>query len=596
MSSPFAGPRPWWHMTFAPVALVVLALVVQGDAFMVYLAITAVTAYIFTASFNLIYGYAGIFSLAHVAVYGIGAYGACLLEMKAGVPFLAATVAAMVLCSLVGIVLWWPTRHLKDLFLAIATLGFAVTVQEILLKWTSLTGGAEGLLGIPLAEVGGYDIVSNTSDYYWLAALGALIAWEVSARLTSSGMGRKFVALRDAPVALAAVGVSPGRVRLVAFIVSSALAGLAGSLFAHQSLFIASESFGLDRLILLILAVLIGGAGTMLGPVVGVVALVFIDEAGVASAGYNTLILGVAIIVLLGYGRGGIVGLLGRVLELAMRSRRRSASSSNTVRDTEVSFDAPSDVPPLRVEDVSVVFGGVHALSNVSLEVQPGRVLGLIGPNGAGKTTLVNTITGHVAATSGRVMLGQQRIDGTLPDAVARRGIMRTFQTPKLIPAVSIVGNVALGFAGTAEASDLGEIFDSRKARRDSAAALGRARALLDALEVREDLEAPVGSQPYAVQRLTEIARALATAPTYLLLDEPGAGLNDHERSTLAVLIRRLAEAGLGIVLIDHNVSFVSDVSDEMHVLDGGRTLASGKPDEVLSRQEVVAAYFGGVA
>lgn len=592
VKSPFAAPRPWWHMLFAPVALVVLALVVQGDGFAVYLAITAVTAYIFTASFNLIYGYAGIFSLAHVAIYGVGAYGACLLEMRAGLPFLVATLAAMLLCSVVGVLLWWPTRHLKDLFLAIATLGFAVTVQEILLKWTSVTGGAEGLLGIPIAEVAGTEIMANTLDYYWLAAVGALVAWEVSSRLTSSGMGRKFVALRDAPVALSAVGVSPGRVRLVAFVVSGALAGLAGSLFAHQSLFIASESFGLDRLILLILAVLIGGAGTRLGPILGVVALVFIDEAGVASAGYNTLILGAAIIVLLGYGRGGIMGLLGRIYE---RVRPRGRADDSQFED-DVTFEAAADAPPLEVHDVSVDFGGVHALSSVSLVVQPGQVLGLIGPNGAGKTTLVNTMTGHVTPTSGEVRLGNERLDGQLPFAVARTGVMRTFQTPKLIPDVSIVGNVALGFAGTGQASDVGEVFDSPAARRDSASAMQRARSLLHTLGVRDALESPVGSQPYAVQRLTEIARALATAPTYLLLDEPGAGLNDHERATLAVLIRRLADSGIGVVLIDHNVSFVAEVSDHLHVLDGGRTLSTGDPRDVLEQREVVAAYFGGAS
>lgn len=581
-------------MLFAPVVLVVLALVVQGDDFNVYLAITAVTAFIFTVSFNLIYGYAGIFSLAHVAVYGIGAYGVCLLEMRVGIPFLPATLAAMVMCAVVGMLLWWPTRHLKDLFLAIATLGFAVTVQEVLLKWTSLTGGAEGLLGIPLAEVMGREVNANTLDYYWLAAVGALIAWEVSARLTSSGMGRKFIALRDAPVALSAVGVSPGRVRLVAFLVSSMLAGLAGSLFAHQSLFIASESFGLDRLILLILAVLIGGAGTQLGPVLGVIALVFIDEAGVASAGYNTLILGFAIIVLLGYGRGGIVGLLRRPMLRWLRSRRSTATSP--ARSAQVSFEGSTSAPPLKVEDVTVEFGGVRALGGVSLEVSSGRVLGLIGPNGAGKTTLVNTITGHVAATSGQVRLGEHRLDGTRPDAVARHGVVRTFQTAKLIPDVSIIGNVAIGFAGGARATELGEVFDSRAARRDSVEALERAVGLLHALGVRDDLDEPVGEQPYAVQRLTEIARALATNPAYVLLDEPGAGLNDHEREVLAVIIRKLADAGIGVLLIDHNVSFVAQVSDDLHVLDGGRTLAAGAPDEVLARSEVVAAYFGGVA
>ncbi|MGC9671391.1 ABC transporter permease subunit [Planosporangium sp. 12N6] len=565
---------------------------IQGDDFSVYLAITAAAAFILTVSFNLIYGYAGIFSLAHVAVYGIGAYVTCLLQIKMGLPFLVAAVVSMAVCAAVGVLLWLPTRHLKDLFLAIATLGFAVTVQEVLLKWTSVTGGAQGLLGIPYAEIAGAEIAANTLEYYALAALGAWIAWELSARLTRSGMGRKFMALKDAPVALSAVGVSPGRVRLVAFVVSSVLASLAGTIFAHQSLSIASDSFGLHRLILLILAVLIGGVGTQFGPVIGVIALVFIDEAGVASAGYNTLILGVAIILLLSYGRGGIGGLVERLVTSILRRRRPDQLID--VQPTDVGFETRSAKGPLRVENVSVDFGGVRALSDVTLEVAPGRVLGLVGPNGAGKTTLVNIITGHVIPTSGQVTLDGQRLDAQLPYKVARLGVVRTFQTARLIPEVSIVGNVALGFAGTATASDLGEVFDSPAARRDTRDALSKAVGLLRALGVHENLGDPIGSQPYATQRLTEVARALATAPSFLLLDEPGAGLNDHERSTLALIIRQLADAGIGILLIDHNVSFVAEVSDGMHVLDGGQTLAAGEPDDVLGRAEVVDAYLGG--
>jgi branched-chain amino acid transport system permease protein len=588
MTSAFRLPRPWWQTLVAPVVLAVIGLAVQGDAFHVYLAITAASAFVLTVSFNLIYGYAGVFSLAHVAIYGIGAYGAVLLEMKAGLGFLPATLLAMLICGVVSVLVWLPTRHLHDLFLAIATLGLAVTVQELMLKWTSLTGGAEGLLGIPYAELFGHEIAANTMSYYWMSAVAAFLAWELSARITSSGMGRKFIAHRESPVALAAVGVSPGRVRLVAFVVSGMLAGLAGSLFAHESLFVASESFGLPRLILLILAVLIGGAGTQLGPIVGVVALVFIDEAGAASSGYNTLILGVAIMVLLGYWQGGVSRLLTLTLGRWLRPR------TPDIKPSRVAFPVVENSEILRVESVGVDFGGVHALDDVTLEVRPGQVLGLIGPNGAGKTTLVNCVTGHVVPTSGRVLLGDDRLDGRRPEKVAARGVVRTFQTANLLNEVSAVGNVALGFAPSARASDLGEIFDSPTARSDTRRSLEESVGLLHALGVDSDIWSAVGSQPYSNQKLVEIARALAGGPAFLLLDEPGAGLNEHEAATLADLIRRLAQSGIGILLIDHNVGFVSSVADHVHVLDGGLTLASGDPHEVLHRPEVVAAYFGG--
>lgn len=588
MSRAFDPPRPAWQALLAPAAVLAVGLFVQNDPFHVYLAITAATAFILTASFNLIYGYAGVFSLAHIAIYGIGAYATALLQMKAEVPFLLATVVAMLMCAAVSVLVWLPTRNLRDLFLAIATLGLAVTIQELMLKWTSLTGGAEGLLGIPFAQAFGQELQANTMQYYWFAAGAAVLVWELCARLTSSGMGRKFIAHRDAPIALSAVGVSPSRVRLVAFVVSGMLAGLAGSLFAHESLFVASESFGMHRLILLILAVLIGGAGSQLGPVIGVLALVAIDEMGAAIAGYNTLIFGAAVILLLAYWQGGVA----RLFTLLLRGRFRTRRA--VIPPSSLELARQDNVEVLTVDGLGVDFGGVHALTDVSLTVPPGQVLGLIGPNGAGKTTLVNCITGHVRPTSGAVELGGRRLDGRRPDRVSGLGVARTFQTARLLPHESVIGNVALGFAAAARANVVGEVLDSPGARKDTRTALADAASILHSLGIGDVMWEPVGSQPYSTQKLVEVARALAGGPAFLLLDEPGAGLNEQECQNLAGIIRRLAETGIGVLLIDHNVSFVSSVSDHVHVLDGGATLASGTPEDVLSRSEVVAAYFGG--
>lgn len=596
MASASPGRR-WWISGIGLLVVLVVGLVASTDPFWTYLVTSAAVAYVLTASFNLLYGYAGIFSLAHVAIYGIGAYAAVLLEMRAGFPFLLATVVAMGVTALVGALLWWPTRHLQDLFLAIATLGFAVTMDELFLKWTSITGGGQGLLGIQPAELFGHEVLSGTTSYFWVAAAGALITWEVCRRLTASGMGRKFIVLRDAPVGLTATGVSPGRVRLTAFAVSGALAGLAGSLFAHQTLFISSESFGLDRLILLILAVLIGGSGTAAGPLLGVAVLVGVDEAGAAIQDFRELIFGLAIILLLGYGRNGVSGLVNSMVQ---RMRRPSSRGLDIV--THDLGPLPHLVPRLgtdasllKVTDVCVTFGGVTALEHVDLVLRAGHVLGLVGPNGAGKTTLVNVITSHVVPISGRVEFDGLRIDGSHPDETARRGVVRTFQTPRLVPDLSLVENVAVGFAAQAEATVFEEVLDLPRARRDSAEHRRAARALLHRLGLSEYADKAVGSQPYGVQRLAEIARALATSPRFLLLDEPGAGLTDGERAILTTIVRELTEVGIGFLLIDHNVSFVAGVSDELVVLDG-KVIGSGQPSDVLQRSDVVEAYLGGAA
>jgi branched-chain amino acid transport system permease protein len=593
-----SGVGRWVPAAIGPVLVIVVGLIASTDSFWTYLVTSAAVAYILTASFNLIYGYAGIFSLAHVALYGIGAYAAVLLQMRLGLPFLLATAAAMAVAALVSVLLWLPTRHLKELFLAIATLGFAVTAEELFLKWTSLTGGGAGLLGIDPANVLGVDVLSGELEYYWLCGVGALLAWEVSRRLTASGMGRKFIALRDAPVALAATGVSPGRVRLVAFIVSGALAGLAGSLFAHQTLFISSESFGLDRLILLVLATLIGGAGTALGPLLGVAVLVGVDEAGAAIQDYRLLVFGLAIIVLLGYGRNGVSGALMYLVHRLQRARGAAHVAAPVVPEPAPPLEPRhgSDSSLVTVSGVSVRFGGVTALEDVDLVIRPGEVLGLVGPNGAGKTTLVNVVTGHVVPATGRVEIDGARLDGARPDQTARRGVVRTFQTPRLIPELSLLENVAVGFAANARANDVEEVLNLPRARRDSREQRAAAYWLLERLGIEQHAAEPVGAQPYGVQRLVEIARALATGPRFVLLDEPGAGLTDQERERLTGIVRELAGSGFGFLLIDHNVSFVTAVSDQVVVLDHGRVLASGEPGEVLQRREVVSAYMGGTA
>ena len=576
-----------------PIVIVTVGLVANTDAFWLYLATTACIAYVLTSSFNIIYGYAGIFSMAHVAIYGVGAYSAVLLEMRAGWPFLLSTLAAMVIAGLVGLALWWPTRTLRDLYLAIATLGFAVTVEELILKWTSITGGGQGMLGIPPATIFGTEFLSGDLSFFWITGVGALIAWEVTRRLSRSGLGRRTVAHRDAPIALSSTGESPQRIRAIAFVVSGALAGLAGSLFAHHTLFISSESFGLGRLIELVLAALLGGLGTRFGPLIGVAALIAIDELGASFVEWRELIFAVAIIVLLGYSPDGVMGIIRRVIP--RRPQTTAPADATSASDDEL-IARRVEASVLRADEVAVEFGGVRALEGVTLSVRSGEVLGLIGPNGAGKTTLLNSLTGHVVPTAGAVEIDGVDLSGRPSHAVARLGVARTFQTPRLVPGDSVVGNVMIGAATRRTASTVEEVLDVGRSPRDARAATRRARRMLDWMGIDHLADELASEQPYSVSKFEEIGRCLAMEPRFLLLDEPGAGLTDDERDRLVVLVRRLAERGIGIVLIDHNVSFVSDASDRMVALDQGRVIAEGDPADVLASEAVVDAYLGGVA
>lgn len=575
-----------------PAVIVLVGLVASTDPFWTYLATTAAIAYILTASFNIVYGYAGVFSMAHVALFGVGAYSGVLLEMRLDVPFPIATLGAMAAAGLLGFFLWWPTRALRDLYLAIATLGFAVMAEELIQKWTSITGGGQGLLGIPPANVFGEDLFSGDLSFFWLVGLGGAFAWEITRRLDRSGLGRRMVAYRDAPVALASTGESPQRIRAIAFVLSSVLAGLAGTLFAHHTLFISSESFGLGRLIELVLAALLGGLGTRLGPLIGVAALLAIDELGASFVEWRELIFGVAIIVLLGYSPGGVVGMVKRVFPT--RASRESARRSE--RATLSELVGEHDASTLAARHITVEFGGVRALDDVSFEVRSGQVLGLIGPNGAGKTTLLNSLTGHIVIKAGDASLGGDPIIDRRSFMVARRGIARTFQTPHLVPDDTVVDNVMIGSAQRRTASTIEEVLDIGRAPADTARASARAADLLEWFGVADLADARASEQPYSVSKFVEIARSVAMQPDFILMDEPGAGLTDEERSRLVTVIRELAASGIGIVLIDHNVSFVRDASDQMLALDGGRVIAHGEPDAVFASPEVVQAYLGGTS
>lgn len=584
-----------WPIAIAFAALFLLAF--SGDRFLVFLATTACVSYVLALSYNLLYGYVGVFSLAHVAIFGIGSYAAVIAQTRAGLPFLVALVIAIAASAGVSALLWLPTRRLKGLFLAIATLGFATAVSEAFLKWTDVTGGAEGIYAIPFAKVAGRELPSNGVGYLLLCAFSAFVCWRVFARLERSLLRVEMTALRSAPNALVSVGGSPARPSLAAFVVSGSMAGLSGVLFAHQSLYISADSFDLHRLILLILAVQLGGPGTKLGPVIGVAAMLVIDEIGVATSDHKDLIMGLAVVVLLGYSRAGLVPMMATQIRRVVPRRR--VSISTTARDAAVELGAlgiRNDRPvTLAVSDVGVSFGGVRALNGVELSVRSGEVLGLIGPNGAGKSTLVNVMTGFVQGQVGEVTIDGVRLDGLSPDAVARLGVVRTFQSPQLMTEASAIENVMLGYTTRATASTAGEVFLTAAARRD----VDNARAaaidlLLDLGLPAEVLAQPIGSQPYAWQRMVEIARALITAPRFLLLDEPGAGINEEEREFVATMIRRVADAGVGVILIDHNVSFVRNASTSIVVLSQGEVLMSGEPDLVLADEQVAQVYFGG--
>jgi len=591
-----------------PSALLIVGWAASFNQYVLYLATLASISYVLTAGFNISFGYAGMFNLAYITIFGLSAFFSVFIEVQDGISFWISLVLTTFFATAVSVVVTAPTARLEGIFLAILTLAFSLAVAEVILKWQSFTGGAVGIYIIPRPTLFGNPIPSGSLSYYLLCAIGVVLAFEVSLRTDRSALGRRYRALQSNPRTLLSVGGSIPRVRLIACVTSGALAGIAGTLFAHFQPAISLETFGLDRLIALLLAISLGGPGSLLGPFLGVIALVVMDELTLATGHAHSLIYGVGIIALCILGEGGIAGAIARVSSLAKRPADDTPASGfaeaaeGSLRTEQLALwrhevrdpDAPGR--EFSTHNVTIRFGGLKAVDKVSTVVRPGEILGLIGPNGAGKTTLLNAMTGNIRLTEGKVVFGHTELDGMSFHEIVRLGIARTFQSPQLIPEISIIDNVKLGFELDRRTTIVDDILDTPRAQGNDAEAERRAMSLLDRFGIAHRAHALAGSQPYAVLRLVEIARNLMLSPRFLLLDEPGAGLSVAEQGELSKLLRSLASSGLGIVIVDHSLGLIRSTCDRLMVLDYGTTIAEGDPEEVFTSKHVVAAYLGGAA
>ena len=579
---------------------------VDGNAFWIRLATSAAISYILCGSFNLVFGYAGLFNLGHVALYGVGAYSSVVMISRYDLNFWVATPLAMLVAGILGVLVALPTARLGGLFLALGTLAFAVGLEEVFLHWESVTGGFIGFSDISVPTLFGTELQGGTIQYYWFVAVLAAVCFEVFARTARGPIGRQLIALRESEVATESVGINPVRVRMLAFGYAGLFAGLAGSLYAHFVLYISPESFSLSQMIEVLIVVLIGGAGSRLGPVIGVVALVALDEGGHSVGDASPLLFGLAIVLVISFAPAGLVGIgtaLGRRLWRSPRGALAETDGDPTVTEAALEAAAASvhdssdqQVHRLVVNDVSLQFEGLLALKHVSFEVRSAEVVGLIGPNGAGKTSTVNVMTGRVPPSDGRVRLDDRDLVGLKPYEIARAGVVRTFQSTRLIPTFDLVTNVMLSRHEMANATVGEQMLALPRSVADDEAARHEAMRLLRIVGVGGVADVQARDLPYGVQRRAEIAKALALRPTFLLLDEPGAGLSSFERDEVAEAISAVARHGVGCLLIDHNIPFVARACSRLVVLTAGEILLEGETATVLGDIGVIEAYLGAAA
>ena len=558
-----------WTILGLTLAGLALVLATGGYSHFV-IALTALTVLAATG-LNILLGLAGLVSFGHAGFYAIGAYASAILTLN-GVGFWLALPVAALVSALLGAALALPAMRVRGPYLAMITIAFGFLVEHVLIEGGALTGGQNGLVVATGPSLFGRAIAER--ELALLAVIAAGLGLYGFHRLRHARLGQALRAVRDADVAAASLGFDPVRVKTAAFALSAALTGLAGAVLPPLMLFIAPSSFPFSQSILFVLAVVVGGAGTVLGPVFGALVTVLLPEALAGLAEYRLLFFGLTTLVVLWLVPEGVVGSLARLLPRGRDARPAGGS------------DAPDFLrrdgrETLAVEGLGIAFGGIRAAEGVAFTARPGAVTSVIGPNGAGKTTVLNMISGFYRPGAGTIRLGVRDLAGAPAHAIARAGIARTYQTTRLFGSLSVIENVRLARA------------PGRLLRRDRPEDRQAAEALLAFVGYAGALDRPASELPHVDRRLVEIARALAGAPHVLLLDEPAAGLARAETDRLGQLLRRIAACGIAVILVEHDMPLVMAVSDSILVMDAGRPIALGDPAAIRRDPAVLRAYLG---
>ncbi|MBV8391608.1 MAG: branched-chain amino acid ABC transporter ATP-binding protein/permease, partial [Alphaproteobacteria bacterium] len=449
----------------------------------------------------------------------------------------------------------------------------------------SVTGGGVGTPG----PVFPWPFDPGWCFYYFCFILAALATW-MTANLAASRFGRGLIAIRDAEVAAEASGVAKPRLLMFVFLFAGALGGVAGGLFSSLQSYITPDAFTFEMSVLFFIAILIGGRGSILGPALGTILLTVLPEFAAPLVQWSTFLYAALLLLIVLLIPGGIAEMLD------FRNRRPLEQHRAIVPRPELLphlLDRRTGGPVLALKDVELSFGGVHAIAGLDLEIRPGEVHGLIGPNGSGKTTTLNVISGYYAPQKGEVKLGGALLPPNAPRLRAGFRIARTFQTPRLIGGASVIENVMIGGTIDGQGSFVESLLTLPRHRRDEAELRARAMTALSTVGLESLAAVRADRLQHSEQRFMEIARALMLRPVCLMLDEPAAGLSAEEIGRLGALVKAISRAGTAVLLVEHHADLIFDICDRVTVLNLGKILAAGTPEEIRSHREVVSAYLG---
>ncbi len=556
--------------------------------FYLQILITIGVNYLAAAGLNVLVGYAGQKSLGHAGLFAVGAYVAAIANVDFGLSPWLALVLACVTGALFGLVIAAPSVRVSGPSLAMVTIGFGIVVEKIVTEWSDIFKGQAGIYGIGAPSIAG----KSFTNLQWVIFVGLLcVATHLLLRSLLSGrFGRAFMAVQLAEPAAESVGISVTRAKTLAFVISAVTCALAGALVAQQNQYFNSDFITFNLSIFLLVVVIFGGSGSLYGPLLGSVILTLLDAWLARWPALQHFTYGALLLFSLYLMPNGIAGALAR---FAPKTRRDDAIPPGTTSALLSRAATGGAGPLLAVTGLYKAYGGIVPVRDVSFTIASGKVHALIGPNGAGKTTLLNLLSGHVPADRGSILFEGREIAGLPANRVAAFGMARTFQNLKLFGHLSALDNVLIGAHLHVKTSFFASLLGLPSSRRAEAAARAEALLLLTELGFGDRLHDEARSLPYGLQRRLEIARALASKPRLILLDEPAAGLNPQETHELGSVIRRIQAAGITVLLIEHHMDLVMGISDHVLVLDYGEKIAEGTPDAIRRNPTVIAAYLG---